>query len=76
MGMRDELFKTTNRLVAGVDEDHLVVLVHTILVDPVRVENPEVTAPATDTLLSDALQTTLRLDVVHTLAHRLAVGRT
>ena len=58
-----------------VDEDDLVVLVNTVLVDPVRVQDTKVTAPLADTLLGDTLETTLGLEVVDTLADGLAVGR-
>jgi hypothetical protein len=61
---------------AGVDKDDLVVLVDTVLVHPVRVQDPEIATSATDTLLCCALKTALRLDVVHTLADRLSVGST
>ena len=59
-----------------VDEDDLVVLVHTVLVDPVRVQDTKVAAPLADTLLSYTLKATLWLEVVDTLADGLAVGRT
>ena len=66
----------TYRLVAGVDEDDLVVLVHTVLVDPVRVEDTEVAAPPANTLLGDTPQTTLGLELGDTLTNGLAVGGT
>ena len=59
-----------------VDEDDLVVLVHTVLVDPVRVEDTEVAAATANTLLSNATETALGLEVVDTLADGLAVGGT
>ena len=59
-----------------VDEDDLVVLVHTVLVDPVRVEYTKVAAAAADTLLRRAPQATLELEVVDTLANGLAVSCT
>ena len=59
-------------LVLGVDKDHFVVLVCGVLVDPVRVENAEVGAPAADTLLGSSLQRTLVLELVDTLVGRLA----
>ena len=61
---------------ARVDEDDLVVLVDTILVHPVGVENPEVAAAPANTLLRNALQTALGLKLVDTLADGLAVGGT
>ena len=39
-------------LVLGVDEDDFEVLVGRVLIDPVRVEDSEVGAAATDTLFS------------------------
>ena len=51
----------TYSLVAWVDEDDLVVLVDTVLVDPVRVEHAQVAASPADTLLRNAPQTALRL---------------
>jgi hypothetical protein len=65
----------THSLVVGVNEDHFVVLVDTVLVHPVGVEDPKVTAATTNTLLCGALETTLGLEVVHTLTDGLAVGR-
>ena len=63
-------------LVRRVDEDDLVVLVDTVLVDPVRVENAQVAATTANTLLSKRAETTLGLEVVDTLVDRLAVGGT
>lgn len=59
-------------LVLGVNEDDLVVLVGRVLVDPVRVENAQVSAAAADTLLSGGLEGTLVLQLVHTLVGGLA----
>ena len=59
-------------LVLGVDKDDLVVLVGRALVDPVRVENAQVGAAATDTLLSGALEGALVLELVDTLVGGLA----
>ena len=59
-------------LVLGVDKDDLVVLVGRVLVDPVRVENTQVGAAATDTLLSGALEGALVLELVDTLVGGLA----
>jgi hypothetical protein len=67
---------STDRFVARVNKNNLVVFVNTILVDPVRVENTKVAAATTDTFFGNTLQATLRLQVVHTLANRLAVGST
>lgn len=59
-------------LVLGVNEDDLVVLVGGVLVDPVRVEDAQVSAAATNTLLSGGLQGALVLQLVHTLVGGLA----
>lgn len=75
MKAKQSLFPTY-RFVAGVDEDDLVVLVHTVLVHPVRVENPQVPASPSNTLLRHTPQTTLGLEVVDTLADGLTVGGT
>lgn len=66
----------TYGLVAGVDEDDLVILVHTILVNPVRVQDSQVAATPANTLLRNAPQPTLGLEVVDTLADGLTVGGT
>ncbi len=62
----------TDGLVLGVDKDDLVVLVGRVLVDPVRVEDAQVGAAATDTLLSGALEGALVLELVDTLVGGLA----
>lgn len=59
-------------LVLGVDEDDLVVLVGRVLVDPVGVEDSEVSAAAADTLLGGGLEGSLVLQLVDTLVGGLA----
>jgi hypothetical protein len=59
-------------LVLGVDEDDLEVLVGRVLVDPVRVQDAQVGAAASDTLLSGRLEGSLVLELVHTLVGGLA----
>ena len=66
----------TYGLVVGINEDNLIVFVDAILVDPVGVQDAQVAAPLANTLLSDALQAALGLEVVNTLADGLAVGGT
>ena len=61
-----------NRLVLRVDQDNLVVLVGRVLVDPVRVQDTEVGAAATNTLLSGSLERALVLELVDTLVGGLA----
>lgn len=66
----------TYSLVIGIDENNLEVLVDTVLVYPVRVQDTEVSAPTSDALLSYASKAALELQVVDTLADGLAVGCT
>ena len=56
----------------GIDKDDLEVLVGGILVDPVGVENAQVGAAASDTLLSSRFEGALVLQLVDTLVGRLA----
>jgi len=67
---------TTDGLVVRVDEDHLVVLVDTILVDPVRVQNSESSTSTSDTFLGGRTERTLELEVVDTLVGGLTEGST
>ena len=60
----------------GVNQDNLEVLVHAILINPVGVEDAEVTAAPANTFLRDGAKTSLELEVVNTLADGLAVGGT
>ena len=62
--------------VLRVDEDDLVVLVGGVLVDPVGVEDAEVGAAATDTLLGGGLEGALVLELVDTLVGGLACRET
>jgi hypothetical protein len=62
----------TDSLVGGVDKDNFVVLVGRVLVDPVGVEDAQVGAAATDTLLSGGLERALVLELVDTLVGGLA----
>lgn len=60
----------------GVDENDLVVFVDTILVHPVAVQDSQISASTSNSLLCDAAQAALELEVVDTLANGLAVCRT
>ena len=62
----------TDGFVLGVDEDDLEVLVRRVLVDPVRVEDVEVGAPAADALFGSGFERALVLELVHTLVGGLA----
>lgn len=63
-------------LVLRVNANDFEVLVDTILVHPVRVEDTEVRHLAADTLLSKSTERALGLQVVHTLTNRLTVSST
>ena len=66
----------THRLVARVNADDLVVLVNTVLVNPVRVQDTQVAASLANTLFRNALQAALGLEVVDTLADGFTIGST
>lgn len=63
-------------IVAGVDGDNLIVLVGSILVDPVRVQDAETTNATSDTLLSNRAEVAGELELVDTLVLRLTVNDT
>jgi hypothetical protein len=65
---------TTNGFVIRVYKDNLVVLVDTILVHPVRVQDSQVSAPLANTLLCRAPETTLELQMVDTLTNGFTVS--
>lgn len=58
------------------DKDNLVVLVYTILVDPVRVQHSQIATSTTDTLLGGSTETSLEFEVVDTLTDGFTVGGT
>ena len=62
-------------LVLGVDEDDLVVLVGRVLVDPVGVQDAQVSAATANTLLGGGLERSLVLELVHSLVGGLACSR-
>lgn len=63
-------------LVEGVHQNDLIILVHGVLVDPVRVEHAEPAALAANTLLGDHLQVLRGLQLRDALVHGLAVHDT
>jgi hypothetical protein len=67
---------TTDGLVRGIDEDNFKVLVGSILVNPVRVQNTEVSTLTTDTFLSSGTERTLVLELRNTLVNGLTEGST
>lgn len=62
-------------LVLGVDQDNLEVLVGGVLVDPVGVEDAQVSAATADTLLSGGPESALVLELVDTHVGGLACFR-
>jgi hypothetical protein len=67
---------TTDGLVVGINKDNLEVLVGSILVNPVGVQDTQVSALAANTLLSGSLKRALVLEVVDTLVDGLTEGST
>ena len=63
---------TADSLVLRVDKDNLVVLVGRVLVDPVGVQDTQVSAATADTLLSGSRESTLVLELVDTHVGGLA----
>lgn len=63
-------------LVVGVNADDLEVLVDTVLVDPVGVEDTEVGCLSANSLLGGGSERSLVLEVVDTLVDGLTVGST
>jgi len=62
--------------VEGIDQDHFVVLVGSILVDPVGVQHTEGTTVSSNTLFSDGLQVTGELHFVHSMVLGLSENDT
>lgn len=67
---------TTDGVVGGIDHDDLEVLVGGILGNPVGVQHTETSHATANTFLSDGLQTTVRLQLVDTMALGLTVCAT
>jgi hypothetical protein len=62
--------------VIGIDEDDLVIFVDTVLVNPVRVQYSQVTTAPANPLFRNTSQSSLRLEVVHTLMDGFTIGGT
>ena len=58
---------TADSLVLGIDENDFKVFVSRVLVDPVRIENAEVSAAAANSLFGGGAEGTLIFELVHTL---------
>lgn len=56
----------------GIHENYFVVLVNTILVHPVGVQDPQVSTPLSNSLFCCASESTLELEVVDTLTDGLS----
>jgi len=66
----------TDGLVLRVNKNNLEVFVGRVLVDPVRVEDAQVSATTSDTLLSSGLERSLVLELIYTMVGGLAVSST
>lgn len=60
----------------GIYKNNLVVFVNTVLIDPIGIQNAQVATTTTNTLLCDAPQAPLELELVDTLTNGLAIGST
>ena len=60
----------------GINEDDLVIFVDTVLVNPVRVQDSQVTATSSNTLFRNTPQSSLGFQVVHTLVDGFTIGGT
>lgn len=67
---------TTDGVVGGIHKDDLIVLVGTIMVNPVRVKHTEVSQGLTSLLLSDGAEGASVLQLVDSLTDRLTVDNT
>jgi hypothetical protein len=66
----------TYGLVIGINEDDLVIFVDTVLVNPVRVQDTQVATTPANTLFRNTPQSSLGLEVVHTLMDGFTIGGT
>lgn len=66
----------TYSLVAWVYQDNFEVFVDTILVNPVGIQDTQITTATADTFFSSALQAALVLEMVNTLTDGFTVGST
>jgi len=65
-----------NGFVIGVYEDDLIIFVDTVLVNPIRVQDSQVTATPANALFRNTPQSSLGLEVVHTLMDGFTIGGT
>jgi hypothetical protein len=69
-------WKQTYSFVARIHKNNLEILVNTVLVHPVRVQDPQISAAPSNAFLRGTPETALGFQVVDTLTDRLAVGGT
>jgi len=65
-----------NSFVVGIDQDNFVILVNTVLVHPIRVQDSQITTTFSHPLLCSTPKTSLELQVIDTLTNRFTVGST
>ena len=68
--------RMTHSFVARIYQDDFVILVNSVLVYPIRVKDPQVTASPSYSLLCDTPVTALWFEVIYTLANGFTVGST
>lgn len=66
----------THSFVVRIHQDDFVILVDSVLVYPIRVEDSQVPASPSHSLLCNTPVTALWFEVIYTLANRFAVGST
>lgn len=66
----------TNSFVIGVDKDDFVILVNTVLIHPVGIQDSQIATASADALFCDTPQAALELEVVDTLTHGFAICST
>jgi len=64
----------SDRFVAWIHQNNFIVLVNAILVDPIRIQDPEVPTSPANSFFCSAAQASLILQVVDALADRFAIG--
>jgi hypothetical protein len=62
--------------VVRVDQYNFVILVDTVLVNPVRVQHTQISTSSTNSLFGNAPKPSLRFEMVDTLVHRFAICST
>ena len=58
-----------------IHKNHLVILICSILINPIRIQNPQICTPSPHPFLSGNPQTLLILELIDSLIRRLAVRR-